>query len=575
MSLRDALTRQKGARLVQGHDDALEGASVVVRVAEACRSARSVGAIMSGRHSPMLSMSPTLLSPRKTKPTIRTSSASPPPSPSLGDLPVNGAASPTMRPMRSQRATRAPPPAAGQEGNADATEIIDARERIDAQFHALERVAGSPAMMEPTMMPTISRSPAVIAASKPAEEEYKRAIVMLREELGRAREELQQLREKENPKTSPEDTDASRLQRALSNMSRLLAEVDELKQEKRNMQQAMDAQADELGKEVSARAKAQQDLIKFQSQLDKLDVQLQLQLQERTKERDDALHEVERDRRVILQYEAKLLDTISTYEEKLADKDSEAVDMARARFQYQKHVAELESKIAETISAYDEKIAGKDAELIEWARIRVECERKVGERDKKLSEQDEMVRKLRQELESLRSTAGEELRRQADEMLSGRATERKELENALESMRVMLHNSKVEQEKHLTHGRTLATRLIKLNEELELEKGTRQEVEKRLQLQKDREEALLADLENNAKKVSEAERAHGATRLALREANDCAAKLENRVRTLEQEHIAAVQREMDTRKDLSESAKMEAQHHISMLDSSQVRIASD
>ena len=554
---------------MQGHDDALEGASVIGRVAEACRSARSVGEIMSGRHSPMLS--PTLLSPRN----LRTSRASPPPSPSLGDAPVNRAASPTMRPMRSQRATRAPPPAAGQEAHPDATEIMDARERIDAQFHAPERVAGSPAMMEPAMMPTISRSPAVIAASKPAEEEYKRAIVMLREELGRAREELQQLREREKPKTSPEDVDASRLQEALSNMSRLIAEVHELKQEKRNMQQAMDAQADELGKEVSARAKAQQDLIKFQSQLDKLDVKLQLQLQERTKERDDALHELERDRRVLVQYEAKLADTISKYEEKLADKDSEAVEMARARFQYQKHVAELESKLAETVSACDEKIAGKDAELIELARIRVECERKVGERDKKLSEQDEMVRKLRQELESFRSTAGEELRRQAEEMLTGRATERKELENAVDSMRVMLHNSKVEQEKHITHGRTLATRLIKLNEELELEKATRQEVEKRLQLQKDREEALLADLEINEKKVSEAECAHNATRLALREAHDCAAQLENRVRTLEQEHIAAVQREMDARKDLSDGAKMEAQHHISMLDSSQVRIASD
>jgi hypothetical protein len=514
---------------------------------------------MSGRHSPMLS--PTHLSPR----TSRTSRASPPPSPSLSDATVNGAASPTP-------------------------ERIDARERIDAQFHAPERVAGSPrmeqAMMEPAMRPTVSRSPAVIAAStaaKPAEEEYKRAIVMLREELGRAREELQQLREKEKPKTSPDDPDDSRLQRALSNMSRLIAEVDELTQEKRNMQLAMDAQADELGKEVSARAKAQQDLLKFQSQLDKLDMKLQLQIQERTKERDDALHELqqlrahesERDRRVSLQYEAKLADAISTYEEKLADKESGAVDMARARFEYQKHVAELEFKIAETVRAYDEKIAGKDAELIEWARIRVECERKVGERDKKLSEQDEMVRKLRQELESFRSTAGEELRRQAEEMLSGRATERKELENAVESLRVLLHNSKVEQEKHITHGRTLATRLIKLNEELELEKATRQEVEKRLQLQKDREEALLADLENNGKKVSEAERAHNATRLALREAHDCAAKLENRVQTLEQEHIAAVQREMDTRKDFSESAKMEAQHHISMFDSSQVRTISD
>jgi hypothetical protein len=597
---------------------------------------------MSGRQTPPQLISPAvrqLLSPRSATTPNRGGS----------EAPQNGAATPTTRSPRPRRPARTPPPPPPGEATDEA-------------------LAGSP-RKDPAMTPIIASVMDPPGGHKAPEEEYKKVIMMLRAELGRARVELQQLREQGDSGTGPSasfaspgsndqdlrteldvatgrareleaanvvltnerasflrraqlldkdcsalraaiaqgqesgervvlpepalssslaepgtqaDTDAARLQLALSKMSQLIAEVNDLKEENWTMKLETQAKSNELCKEVSARAKAQQDLMTLESQLNKLDFQLQQQVQARSKELDDARRELQQQgqsraaevERVGLQYEAKLADTISTYEEKLAGRDADVIEMARARVEYQRSLGELESRLADTVSACNEKIAKKDAELIELARMPAEYERKIGERDKKLAAQDEMIGKLRQELENFRSAAGEELKRQASEMLAGNAFEKRELEDAVASMKIMLHNSQVEQEKHKTHGRTLATRLITLNEELELEKAARQESEKRQQLQTDREEALLADLESNAKKISAAERAHSATREALREAHDRAAKLENRVQTLEKEHIAAVQREMDTHNNLSESARLEARQNISMLEASQVRVAS-
>ena len=82
----------------------------------------------------------------------------------------------------------------------------------------------------------------------------------------------------------------------------------------------------------------------------------------------------------------------------------------------------------------------------------------------------------------------------------------------------------MEQEKHQTHGRTLAARLIKLNDDVEVQTVARLESETMQQRQKDREEALQRDLELAGNAVIDAQRAHSVARTSLGEAQVCGVK---------------------------------------------------
>ena len=180
-------------------------------------------------------------------------------------------------------------------------------------------------------MPTTPgrNSPAAEArgSEKPADEEYKRVILLLRAELGKAREELVRLKEgKREGEGKDDDASAKKLilrqeeellktkealataqaeLRAAENEANaarqhladegrsgakmsavdaenimLRAERDDLKEEIRVLQEKMKWANQELAKEVSAHARAQQSHMSLEAQLNNLEEQVQTQVQQ-------------------------------------------------------------------------------------------------------------------------------------------------------------------------------------------------------------------------------------------------------------------------------------------------------
>lgn len=186
-------------------------------------------------------------------------------------------------------------------------------------------------MLKSIPTPSGRNSPAAEArgSEKPADEEYKRVILLLRAELGKAREELVRLKEGKGDGEGKEGDDASakkiilrqeeellktkealataqvelRAAESEANAARqhladdegrsstimsvvdaenimLRAERDDLKEEIRVLQEKMSWANQELAKEVSAHARAQQSHMSLEVQLNNLEKQVQTQVQQ-------------------------------------------------------------------------------------------------------------------------------------------------------------------------------------------------------------------------------------------------------------------------------------------------------
>lgn len=220
------------------------------------------------------------------------------------------------------------------------------------------------------------------SSDKPADDEYKRVILLLRAELGKAHEELARLKDGKRQGEDSEDPTANRrsllqeqellktkeaLAKAQAELrfaesegknatqnvgdgdkssveiSRLEAENIKLRLEKNELneqvtmfQEKVERANEELAKETSAHARAQQSHIMLETQLNNLEEQVQKQVQQQAQAHVLQVEHVRRE------WETKLAENKSHYEAKLAEHGAAVEEWSRTRKQYESRLAEKE-----------------------------------------------------------------------------------------------------------------------------------------------------------------------------------------------------------------------------------------
>ncbi len=216
---------------------------------------------------------------------------------------------------------------------------------------------------------------------RPAEEEYKRVILLLRMELGKAREEVQRLKADQQEVQGSENASANniilqqeqelfkakealaRAQADLESADReskegreatdqernsakvlaldaanimLRAEKDELNEQVRSLQEKVDRANQELAKEKGAHTRAQQSYKSLETQLNNLENQVQEQVQQQAKAHVVQLEHVRHE------WETKFTNAQDKYTAKMAEHDAGILELARVRSQYENKLADKE-----------------------------------------------------------------------------------------------------------------------------------------------------------------------------------------------------------------------------------------
>jgi chromosome segregation ATPase len=205
-------------------------------------------------------------------------------------------------------------------------------------------------------------------------------ILLLRTELGKAHEEVQRLRADQQEVQGSENASANKIflhqeqelfkaREALAraqadvhadkecnnadkgrNSAKVLAldaanimlraEKDELKEQVRSLQEKADRANQELAKEKSAHAHAQQSYKSLETQLNNLEHQVQEQVQQQAKAHVVQLEHVRRE------WETKLTNAQDKYTAKMTEHDAGILELARVRSQYENKLAEKEKASA-------------------------------------------------------------------------------------------------------------------------------------------------------------------------------------------------------------------------------------